>query len=197
MALYYLDGNAVQLKAIDFTSMPELLSASSQAFLGYSPMKELAVVSKKCRRFLYIVLTAHRWDTLPVMLCGVCGWLTSRRHGYLSCDNQAASIDRCCCNFDQYFCDRCIRIQGDEALCLYCLHWESHTGISNGDRLFLQAWTFSLDLRDAILGYGYHSSGPGMCVGPNSPVYPFSASEVIPYNVNGHLSVYYDHPDEG
>ena len=180
MALFYFDVHGLHTKVIDFGSMPELCVASTQAFLGYSPIGQMAAASKACRSFLYVALSAHRMiEFFDQGLCGACGWVTSRRHVYLACDRR----QRTCYSHDRHVCDRCICVHREEVLCLLCLDL-SHAGISDTDRVLLHAWRYGTELNDAILENGVYSPRRARL---NRPMYPFSVSEVVAYNANEHL----------
>ena len=182
MALYYCEGLAMQRKVIDFGSMADLVAASTQAFLGYSSMKQAASACKETHLYLYVALTGFRWAELSPDLCGACGWLTGRQH----C--QAVCTDICSVSF---VCRDCIQQEGVRdriakglsAFSTYALLRNMDTGISPEDLLKIQAWYFSDQLSKAIFG-GQLVYSLSVVV-PWNISYPYSVSQVVPWNVDG------------
>ena len=68
---------------------------------------------------------------------------------------------------------------------MHCLDWPTHTGIGFEQRLVLQAEYFSHELHDAIMGWGLWRQANV------SPMYPYSVSQVISYDVNYALECMY------
>ena len=182
MSLYHFDTHelwTLQTKVIDFGSIPELCGASVQAFLGFAPMAQMAAASKACHSFLYVALIVHRREELGDYLCVVCGWATDHHHDALVCDRSL--VGDCHHSSSDYLCFRCLHVQGEEVLCLYCLE-ESHAGISDADRLLRHAWMYGCELHDAILGEWWFQPAVR-----HRAVYPFSVTDVVLYNANDHL----------
>ena len=139
----------------------------------------------------------HRREELADWLCVVCGWVTSNNHATLSCDRMLGHT--CYSESDLHLCHRCIHVQGEEVLCIFCLN-QSHAGITDADRVLWHAWTYSNELHDAIQGNWVHA--PELASFYN-PVYPFSVTQVVRYNANAHLpscalaaEIYYGLGDE-
>ena len=180
MASYYCNAFGIQSKVLDFSKIIDVLSGSTEAFLGYCSMNKVARACKVCNCYLRIALTGFRFNHLPGNLCGVCGWVTGRPHMNFRCDR-----DDCVADEDQYFCHRCVYVQAHACICVYCLDWQKHRGISHKQRLIMQAWWYSNELADAIEGTGlWRRQMLDHLGGGVSLIYPCSVSQVLPYNVN-------------
>ena len=190
MALYFFDGSGVQAKPIEYGCNVDLVSASTQAFLGYAPMQQVAMTAKACHSYLYIALTGFRQHELSIKLCGVCGWLTGRRHTYLSC-GQPGQTQAYMYNAkdEEYYCGHCVRDQqgihvaaDDTKTCLYCLGREALPSIRPLERSVIKACHFSKALNNAIRRRGVwrrQASDDDVVL-----VYPYSVSLVLGYDVN-------------
>jgi hypothetical protein len=181
MALYYCNVFGVQCKVLDFSNIIDVVSGSTEAFLGYCSMTKVAQACTVCNCYLRIALTGFRFDDLPRNLCGVCGWVTGQPHNGFRCDLDGDT----CVAWDQYFCHRCVYVQANACVCVHCLDWQVHIGISPKQRVIMQAWWYSHELADAINGTGlWERQMLGLLGDGVRLIYPSSVSQVLPYNAN-------------
>ena len=175
MALYYYDHGGIQSKPIEFSSITEIVSASSIAYLGYSSMNSVAQASKTCKAFTYFALRGFRYQDLVdecPELCLGCGWFTGRYHYELRCDLQA---DATCTNgTDGFFCMQCVRAHSSGVCCLRC-SVEEFESVDDKHNLVLKAQLISFDLNDAITTSGYWAASVRADL-----KYPYQVTDIVP-----------------
>ena len=185
MAFYNFDGLKLQVKVIDFSSMQDVVAGSTMAFLGKSSLNRVSQSGKLCHAYSYVALAAGRFEDAD-HLCGVCGWLTGRKHDKLICGIEP--VDECRnCFYSESLCVCCLLAVGMDVRCLHCVFDANGTGIEPARLLMLRAWYWSGHFADALLNCGpWHfsqreanPSGPWRD-GEGTP-WPFQVTRVIQY----------------